>query len=71
MPNVHHINESRDDTIKYQGLEIHITHRKETNDFEYQFVMTQSYPFNGHASTYSNCVRDAKSCADRILGGKK
>ena len=68
MPNVHHISDAQPTEIDYHGEHIVITHRKDTNDYEYSFVITRSMPFTGHSPTYSDCVDDAQKRLDQVIG---
>jgi hypothetical protein len=65
MPNVHHISDAQPTEFDYHEAHITIKHRKDTNDFEYNFVLTRSIPFKGLASTYSNCVDKAMKRFDK------
>jgi len=71
MPNVHNLNESRDNSVEYHEIEIHISHRQETNDFVYEFVKTKEQLFTGHASTYDNALTKAKKYIDILTATKE
>jgi hypothetical protein len=68
MPNVHHISDAQPTEFDYHGEHIEITYRKDTKDFEYNFVLTRSMPFKGLGSTYNNCVDKAMKRVDKLSG---
>lgn len=70
MAKVHGINSRQTNkTVDYKHHAIQIVYREETKDFVYNFTHTKTLNFDGHGSTYDNCLSKAKRYVDVVTGG--